>query len=543
MYQNVNADPIYQFIHNDSDSFSDDDKETIPRGSNIINSTDRHNHHHHHQYFHHQTEHRNQRNNNNNEVFKSTIHNEHGAFGIVIVILIVLIIVLFVGLMLYRTDFSDGENNTNEIDEMLTESTPISSKFWKIIAKNSAAMTVGIFMLFFFVCDEITTNNESLSKIIHVSMVVCYLIFAAIHTICHVVMVFENYFIHDQFTPDTLMMIKYCSGITLLLFVCVVVGFTAPCVSYNLFYYVHVIGTFFVLITSVIHSYYFGVAFLYYTLVVWLARIIRRNIKIDVAITFRGKSFVFVGLTIKRTIVSKLLLINKLKKNNGNCNVWLICKNINTHERHPFTVIYTKDSESSSTLLLLISKYGDWKKQLYNLIKTNEPHNLHNDGLHMSIESCRSGDMSLYKCDCTLFLLERVGISSFFSFLEYLLDADEVHRRDRLRTISLHWLVDDLSYLRLLETYMLACDAEPSLRVHIQLYVDCECFVYRHTKTVHTSRLPYIDAVHEFLNNHVAEATNKKLKIYTNISSKRPTIRKAVNRYLNKSKKVQFIVV
>lgn len=305
---------------------------------------------------------------------------------------------------------------------------------YRTLAKNSAIMTI-INLTSVFVSLRVRTRR------VHVIFVVWFMIFALIHIIGHIALMTRRNII-DYIERHVLLM---SSGIAIV-FVLVPICLSKCLRNYSHFYIVHIISTVFLLIFTIIHSYWFAIPFIYPTFI-FVIRILRRSIlNIELKPITVGDTFVLFELMIKDTFFAQCLALNYLRKHNGNVIGWMSRKHANSmFERHPFSILKTYDGCGQCNLQIIMSRFGDWKSNLYSLIRTNYLKSLYSCGVECYLDAFTTDEnLKIFKNHShIMFILENVDIARFLSFITLINDAKNRKLRTIVRQIELHFKFDD----------------------------------------------------------------------------------------------------
>lgn len=278
---------------------------------------------------------------------------------------------------------------------------------------------------------------------------------------------------------------------------------------YNLFYYAHVTSFLLWAVLSIVHSVYFLPVVLLTALAVYGTRLtMRLLIPVVVMIERINDSFALIELRIRKTRLTRFLLIDRLTRHNGNVDVWLVCHNISYLERHPFSVIETRHRKRHVYVRLLVARLGDWTEKLCDLLTTNEPYDLYSGGVTLSIDHCRtSTDLpDLRRRNRLLFLLRNEEIVVFLRYLVFICDPLNERCRDRVRQIFLHYIVTDLNYLALLREYLAIATAYRCVTITTLVYTK-EPVLFNGSPTIDDANdtLKYENVVRT-LDNHATTA-------------------------------------
>lgn len=407
------------------------------------------------------------------------------------------------------------------------------------IAKNTAIMTiVNLFLLL-------------ITRAHHVKFVLWFVIFSVIHSAMHF-MLGMNYKLHYlEYFRDH--MIHTISGMMLLvniLFICC----SNCCKNFTIFYTIHIINTILLLIFAATHSFFFPIAFAYPLMSLFFLRILRR---LCLRPIFKpilvGNTFILFELIIKNTFVNRTLALNYLSSHNGNAVGWLSCKGLNSvFERHPFTILKSyASSESADTqhLQIAMSKFGDWKSQVYDIVKKNCHLTVYSCGLTCYLDSFTNDDnLNIFKHNShILFVLENLDIARFLAFITMIKDPKNEKFRTFVRHIELHFKFDDYFLHQILLDYcsnLLTNSYSSSILLNIVLYYVPDAntpiipnpMIGSFVQYITSKRINYNNVVRNFVNFYARcrlENNRASLKIVSTHEEKTDTAIKFITKPQN----------
>ncbi|UDM55332.1 dual oxidase 1 [Phenacoccus solenopsis nudivirus] len=163
-------------------------------------------------------------------------------------------------------------------------------------------------------------------------------------------------------------------------------------------------------------------------------------------------------------------------------HLYVVCSNISTWEKHPFTVIRYKNRKEERSYEIVVSSNGDWKRAFCKIANFNVDSMLHNDGYFLRVLDTSRGCMSRFlRCyDNLIFVLENVGISSFCSALNLLFDNNKRHHV-KYYNIVLFYKIDMFAYYELLLEELVTVLALQFVDVTVYLYSNCKEFDHYET--------------------------------------------------------------
>lgn len=454
--------------------------------------------------------------------------------------ILVIHVAVFLVLMLVRNNFQHiGKTQTNATTNV---SLIRIDSITLIFAKNAAVMTVISTYLCLIIVGYVLNREGCLFLLIHRLSAYMLIFFSLIHTIAHVVRYFivVNYVYTFREMMFTSLFVKYVSGIFMLIFALVLIGSATNWVRkyhYNAFYYLHNIGAVGFLLSACIHSWWFCPIVVFWFVCTYLHRLVCRYfVKCSVSVKMYSKEFVMLDIIIKRTFLSKILILRSLERNNGNSDIWLICNNLSRFERHPFTVIDTNRRGDHSYVSVMLSKFGDWKMKLCNLLETNRPYNLYSCGINMSIDKTHiSMPCGPWKSKYLLFLMNNVEYTTFLAFITHLCDTRHQKIRGILRKIYLHYSFSDYGYYQVMLQHLSRAQMYDMIHLQVTVYTSLTVPQKDITPNVRvvqnaTCRLPYRQAVDKFYQDSMADNSSRTIVINN------PLLRAKVIRYVNESR-------
>lgn len=413
----------------------------------------------------------------------------------------------------------------------------------RAVAKNSAVLTLVDLTCLVATMGYTSTVKRTILHTLHVWSGVMLVLWSLVHTVGHIYLLYEFsafLFDHLRYFYTSVFPYEYTSGVIMLLALLVVICMSINPVrkhKYDSFYFTHIVGwTLFSLLAG-FHSYYLLAPIGITAITLYAKRILNRVcLKPCVSVRYYGNKFVLLNLRIRDTWLTRWLLLNFLRNNQGNAVVWIssaMLDGCSRFERHPFTVIEIDQHQRNPNyafITLMISRSGNWKQSLHSLLSRNMNRELYSLGVRLMIDSARVGeftDSSMLKSVNLLFLLENVGIASFLAFIRFLCDPkhrEKLHVHERV--LHLHYRVDDLEYLTVLATYLDIVSSFKFVKVEPTIYTSMP-FTFRNQATVVSSRLNYRRILPKFL------LTSGKHYIYMNDQ----VMVQRINRELNNIKK------
>lgn len=389
------------------------------------------------------------------------------------------------------------------------------SKLSQAVAKNSAVLTVIDLTILVITMSYTSTTKRTLLHTLHVCSGVMLILWSLIHTAGHVYLLYEyTAFLgeHLRYFYGTVFPFEYTSGAIMLLALLAVIGLSAVPIRkhrYDTFYFSHIIGWTVFVAVSGFHSYYLLPPIGITLFTIYGKRVMNRwFLRPVLSVKYRGKQFALINLKIRDTWLTRWLALSFLRKNQGNAVVWLSSSSLNgcsRFERHPFSMIeidnHPKDP-NYALITLMISRSGNWKRSLHDAIDRNANRELYSLGVKLFVDSVRAGDFmnrDMLRSVNLLFLLENVGIASFLAFVRFI--CDPKHRKqlhDRERILHLHYRVDDLEYLTVLNTYIELASQFKFMRIQHTIYTTMP-FTFRGKSTVTSNRLNYRRILPNFL--------------------------------------------
>lgn len=358
--------------------------------------------------------------------------------------LIITLNTLIFGVLMWLRGFYTSQATDNDSQY------PQSYNVYQSVAKNTAIMTI-INTLGVFVSLATTKRN-------HVHFVFWLIVFSLAHTTAHCILGFET--TKPTHTPITMYFRKYLrqvfSGVVLLvniLLLCASKAFT----NYTVFYVIHIVNSLMFCVMASVHSFWLVLPCLYPLWFFVFLRTLRRFILKPLVVPIEiGKSFVFFELALKSTWLTRTLALNYLKSNNGNVVGWLSCKNLNPIiERHPFTILKTYKKGQYMHLQIMMSRFGDWKSKLYQLMTNNFYKSLYSCGVTCYLDKFTTDEnfRIFHNHTHILFLLESLDIARFLSFITLIKDPTNFKFHTQMRYIELHYKFDDALLHKIVKNY------------------------------------------------------------------------------------------
>jgi len=436
--------------------------------------------------------------------------------------LILLHFVLFCILIFTRTSFPITKSRDNVT---VTRDIARIEAISLIFAKNSAVLTVVATYICLFIAKYVLNREDCLSISVHRAAAYLILIFSLIHTISHIVRYFAV--IRSVYTFNELMnsvlFLKYLTGIFMLVFLLLLILTSTNFIRkyhFNLFYYIHLVSVIGFLVSSCLHSIWFVPIVLYWLLTIPMHRFLCRIfVKCTLLVEMYSSDFVLIDLKIKRTWLAKLLLLNTLEHNNGNSDIWMICKNISYLERHPFTVIETNHRGDHDYVRVMFSKFGDWKMQLATLLETNKPYNLYSCGASILVDTAHiSMSFGPWKSKYLLFLMNNVEYTTFLAFITHLCDKRNDKVRKIVRHIYLHYSFSHYDYYRVLVKHLDRTKLFNSIHINVTVYTSLDITENELIDSIQvvknsTCRLPYRQAIDKFYSCNVSDTGSRAIVV------------------------------
>lgn len=414
---------------------------------------------------------------------------------------------------------------------------------YRTLAKNSALMTIlnllGVFASLF-----IKTRR------VHVIFVVWFLVFASMHVFGHM-MLGIRYNITQYIKQNMSLTISGNVILVVLVPLCL-----SKCLrNYSNFYMIHIIFTIGLLISTITHSYWFAISFAY-PLIVFVIRVLRRTVlNIELKPITVGETFILFELMIKDTFLNRCLALNYLKKHNGNAVCWISCKHANSiFERHPFSVLKTYNGYGQCKSQIIMSKFGDWKSNLYTLIRTNYSKSLYSCGVECYLDAFVTDEnLIIFKnYSHILFILENLDVARFLSFVTLINDSKNHKLRTIVRQIELHFKFDDYLLHDIIREYTcrsLVNSHSSSFHLDISLYYVSDLnspklknkikSPYVHYITL--KRLNYTHIVQNFVSRYYKDKLANKRATLKIVSSEERKVQRAV-KYITSHKNPIIVI-
>lgn len=380
-------------------------------------------------------------------------------------------------------------------------------------AKNSAALTVVDGLVLVLTINRTSSNKNTILQTVHVMSGITFTFFSLVHTIAHVILLYNL----TLFVPVSVLYyakyfaFEYSSGTIMLLALLILLGTAYTAVRkyrFNLFYFTHVTcWTIFALAVS-FHSYYLLLPVAISVVVLYMSRFaVRCLVNCRLSLAHIGKQFVVVNLRIRNTRIARWLVLNRLFEWQGDADIWISTTSLKNHsrfERHPYTMIEIAKHKSNKycDVLLMVSSSGDWKNAFFSAIRQNANRELYSYGVKMVLDSVRRGDFRearFLRCTRILFLLENAGIASFLAYLRFVCEPNnrpELH--DRVRTLDLHFRVDDLDYLIFLDRYISMAEKFKFIVINYKIYSTIPA-LFRGESTTVANRINHRRVLSDFL--------------------------------------------
>lgn len=322
----------------------------------------------------------------------------------------------------------------------------ISFDLCKTIAKNSAILTlVNMFGVFVSLAFK--------TRLAHVIFVFWMSGFALIHTVSHVIIGYQLDLV-DYLRKNIRLSVSGVLMIIIIAQLCV-----SKCLkNYSTFYIIHVTSSLILMIACICHSYWFALAFSYPIVLVFIRSLRRWFLNIELKPITVGDTFIFFELIIDNTFINRLLALNYLRKHNGNVVSWMSCKSANSvFERHPFSILKTYEKRGHYNSQIIMSKFGDWKLNLYSLIRANYSKSLYSCGVECYLDAFVTDEnLRIFKDHShILFILENLDVARFLSFVTLINDSHNYKLRTIVRHIELHFKFDDYLLHDIIREYTL----------------------------------------------------------------------------------------
>lgn len=414
---------------------------------------------------------------------------------------------------------------------------------YKTVAKNSALMTVLNLSSVFY-------SLSMRKRRCHIIFAMWFVVFALTHVISHVMLGLQHNITHYI----TRYMFFTLSGI-------VILSTLVPlCVSrclrnYSHFYVVHTLSTVLMLFSSVTHSYWFALSFAY-PIMIFGIRVLRRwLLNIELRPITVGDTFIFFELMIKDTFVNRCLALNYLKKHNGNVVAWLSRKHANSiFERHPFSILKTYNKCGQSNSQIIMSKFGDWKSEIYASIRANYSKSLYSCGVECYLdEFTNDKNLKIYKnYSHILFILENLDVARFLSFVTLINDPRNRKLRTIVRQIELHFKFDDYLLHDIIREYTfgsLINSQSSSFNLNINFYYVCDLNspelkdkIYSpYVRYFALKRLNHTRIVQKFVSRYYTDKLDDKRSDIKIVSSEERKVKRAV-KHITAHKKTTIVI-
>lgn len=307
----------------------------------------------------------------------------------------------------------------------------IFNKSYTLIAKSTT-----IPIIFNFIICLLTSHNY---HFYHIVSFFFFFFFSLVHVIFHLFVFFFN---TNNLLPHYIFF--YISGFIILiwLFLIFIVSVLRKRI-YKYFIYIHY-SFYFLTFFFIVHSPIFFFAFIpffYRKIKEIIILFYTPKIKIEKVY----KQFICLTLTYKLNYLTNFILVSSLEN-----YCYIICKNISNFEHHVFTITSIKKENKYISYEIIISNNGDWKNKLHCIALSNFDFNFYNNGLNIKIVKFRENNISnvFSKFDNIVFVLENIGITTFFSSLNLFLTINKLQMKKY--NITLHYKFDFIEYYEIL---------------------------------------------------------------------------------------------
>lgn len=281
---------------------------------------------------------------------------------------------------------------------------------------------------------------------------------------------------------------------------------------------IHVVAFCLCALVSVLHSIYFLPLIAVVVPFVYGSRLTLRALVRPVIVTVErlSEDFALIELKIRKSRLTRFLLVDRLTEHNGDSTLWLVCHNLGLFERRSFDVIETRHRNRYVYARLVLAakrQQDDWAEKLHDLLTTNQPYELFSCGVTITVDHCRVSSADPYSPSNLrrhrrlLFLLRNDEIVVLLRYLVFVCDPRNEKCRDRVRQISLHYCATtDLNYLLLLQEYLAIAATYKCVTVTTLIYTREQPILFNGSLTIvddpHDERPMYENALRSLQNEH-----------------------------------------